>query len=317
MPVLPAYALIGAVGMGIIVEKWYGKVILSVIVLAGILQYFSITYGRGLLMNSNGFIYYRCADDVNPPLYQRISESKIYSAVYKNIARRISGNKSEELHVFVPFLNCYVNFFCDWSAYFWFQNMRVRKLCPFETCIHVGGGGIDLDNAKKELKNGEAISSLIIQKTCRTKDAIDSLNENQLVNVFNDILDMPDLYKLVNADTLHPCSRNIFNRRILCNIYPLTFNKIFNIKQYDFMLFCLSGEDDTDENGKNLPFGIVKKKWYERMANHQLANQQCNVMPNNGEMKIIEIWWKELLQKFKTRELICRDRDFSVYLYGR
>ncbi len=112
---------------------------------------------------------------------------------------------------------------------------------------------IDVDSAKEELNNDRAISSLIIKKSCRTKDALGSLEQAGLTDAFNEILDMPDLYKHVDLNRLKldpsiiallngikeqlasnrtPSLVNtrMVNRDILLKLYPKTLerSRVFN-----------------------------------------------------------------------------------------
>jgi len=105
---------------------------------------------------------------------------------------------------------------------------------------------IDVESARQELLNDDKVSVLLIQKTCRTKEAVGSLDESQLVAAFNEVLDMPDLYKLVDQDALQfdpnrsallkkiierlngppePADVRTVNRAILFKIYPHTLAK--------------------------------------------------------------------------------------------
>ena len=70
-------------------------------------------------------------------------------------------------------------------------------------------GEIDLDSAKKELLNGDKISSLVLQQTGHTSNDIGLLTESELVNALNEILGNAGLYKLVdNLSSLNLGSKN-------------------------------------------------------------------------------------------------------------
>jgi len=68
--------------------------------------------------------------------------------------------------------------------------------------FHYQAGEIDVESARKELMNYDETSSIIINNTCKPKNSIDALKEEQLIRAFDEILNMPYLFQQVNLHAL-------------------------------------------------------------------------------------------------------------------
>lgn len=132
LPVLPAYSLIAAVGLASISVKWYGRIVVLLILAAGILQYFGITYGLGLPLaveNENKMqatlmpLRYYGYSEAATPFQKRLKRNNNYENAYGSIARRI-GPEYKGKTARIAMID---SFDLNDINYFWFHDVSIEK----------------------------------------------------------------------------------------------------------------------------------------------------------------------------------------------
>ena len=77
-----------------------------------------------------------------------------------------------------------------------------KELYKSEGYSQYNKGEIDVNSARKELDNGSKLSAAIIEETGLTKEMLGSLKEKALLKSLNKFIKKPDLYTLVDQDSL-------------------------------------------------------------------------------------------------------------------
>jgi hypothetical protein len=134
MPAFPAYAVIGAVGIGSILEKWYGKILLVLILVMGVLQYFVIMYGKDIAPAIDSILRGSFDSRGEISLFDTsvvINDNR--EMIYAAIAKDQHYKDTNEIHILVFEEEGFSCHMLPTQGYFWFKNKKVilDKICHF------------------------------------------------------------------------------------------------------------------------------------------------------------------------------------------
>lgn len=143
MPVLPAYALISAVGLASLLNRKWGRILVVVVFAAGIMQFFLLTYPEGMVSKKyfensiRGRFYpkwhgqyYHC--DATLPLYLRKEHSEFLNTVISKLPQKSNKDKSGGvLTIFSPSMAINMFRYQPNRSFLWFQGIDVEVFHVF------------------------------------------------------------------------------------------------------------------------------------------------------------------------------------------